>query len=51
MSIKTNYDTNLTDKQWQIIKKTIPQQKKGPKQIDRRWIINSIRYVVRTGCQ
>jgi len=43
--------TNLTEKQWQIIKKMIPQQKKGPKQICRRRIINAIRYVVRTGCQ
>jgi len=34
--METHYDTDLTDKQWQIIKKMIPQQKQGPKQIDRR---------------
>ena len=51
MEVKTHYDTDLTDKQWQILKKMIPQQKQGPKQIDRRWIINAIRFVVRTGCQ
>ena len=51
MEVKTHYDTDLTDKQWQIIKKFIPQQKQGPKQICRRRIINAIRYVVRTGCQ
>jgi len=36
MEVRINYRTNLTDKQWQIIKKMIPQQKKGPKQICRR---------------
>ena len=51
MEVKTHYDTDLTDKQWQIIKKMIPQQKQGPKQIDRRWIINAIWFLVRTGCQ
>ena len=51
MEVKTHYDTDLTDKQWQIIKKFIPKQKKGPKQICRRRIINAIRFLVRTGCQ
>ena len=37
--------------QWQIIKKLIPQQKKGPKQICRRRIINAVFYLVRTGYQ
>jgi len=36
----------LTDKQWQILKKMIPQQKQDTKQIDRRWIINAIWHVV-----
>ena len=40
----------LTEKQWQIIKNFIPKQKKGPKPIDRRQVINAIRYLVRTGC-
>jgi len=51
MEVKTNYRTDLTETQWQIIKKWIPQQKKGPKQICRRRIINAILFVVRTGCQ
>ena len=51
MEVRINYRTNITDKQWQILKKMIPQQKKGPKQIDRRWILNAIWFLVRTGCQ
>ncbi|MCL2347908.1 MAG: transposase [Planctomycetaceae bacterium] len=51
MELKTNYRTDLTETQWQIIKKWIPWQKKGPKQICRRRIINAILFVVRTGCQ
>lgn len=47
----THYPTDLSDTQWQIIKKFIPAQKKGPKQICRRWILNAIWYVNRTGCQ
>ncbi|MDR1491596.1 MAG: IS5 family transposase [Planctomycetaceae bacterium] len=51
MEVKLHYRTDLTDKQWQIIKKWIPEQKKDPKQICRRRIINAILYLVRTGCQ
>ena len=46
MQVSFHYRTDLTEKQWQIIKKFIPQTEKGPKQIDRRWIINAILYVV-----
>ena len=51
MRIQVHYRTDLTKKQWEIIKKYIPKQKKGPKQICRRRIINAILYVVRTSCQ
>ena len=51
MEVRTHYRTDLTDKQWQIVKKFIPAQKKGPKQICRRRILNAIWYLVRTGCQ
>jgi len=47
----TNYNTDLTDIQWMIIKKIIPEQKKGPKQVCRRWIINAVFYLNRAGCQ
>jgi putative transposase len=49
---ETNYPSDVTDKQWQIISKLLPPKKKcGRKPIDRRWIINAIFYVNRTGCQ
>jgi putative transposase len=51
MKVIFHYRTDLTEKQWQIIKKYIPKQKKGPKQICRRRIINAILFLVRTGCQ
>ena len=42
MRITPHYRTDLTEKQWRIIRKWIPQQKKGPKQVCRRRIINAI---------
>jgi putative transposase len=51
MRVVPHYRTDLTEKQWQIIQKWIPKQKKGPKQVCRRRIINAILYLVRTGCQ
>jgi putative transposase len=30
--------------------KMVPLQKKGPQQMDRRWVINAILFLVRTGC-
>jgi putative transposase len=51
MRVVPYYRTDLTTKQWQIIKKLIPAQKKGPKQVCRRRIINAILYLLRTGCQ
>lgn len=47
-----DYPSNLTDRQWQVIRQLLPQKKKlGRKPIDRRLIVNAIFYVVRTGCQ
>ena len=51
MKVVRHYDTDLTEKQWRIIEKLLPKQKKGRKPIDRRRIINAIFYLVRTGCQ
>ena len=47
---KTNYPTNLTDKQWQFIKKTMNIQHRKRKH-DLREIWNAIFYLVKTGCQ
>ena len=51
MQVTTHYRTDLTETQWLLIKKWIPPQKKGPKQVCRRCILNAILYLVRTGCQ
>lgn len=51
MKVTIKYRTDLTEKQWFIIRKFIPKQKQGPKQICRRRILNAISYLVRTGCQ
>lgn len=50
--LKRKYASNLTDQQWQVLKKLLPGPKKrGRKPIDRRRIINAILYLSRTGCQ
>lgn len=46
---KTNYSTNLTDKQWQFIKKELNIQKRKRKH-DLQEIWNAILYLVKTGC-
>lgn len=49
---RTNYLSDLTDAQWQIIRRLLPKPKKrGRKPICRRRIINAILYWIRTGCQ
>ena len=47
-----NYPSNLTDEQWQLIRKLLPKAAStGRPPIDRRWVINAILYLNRTGCQ
>ena len=49
---KTNYASDLSNRQWQLIRQLLPKQsRRGRKPIDRRWVINAILYVARTGCQ
>jgi putative transposase len=49
---RTNYPSNLSDKQWQLIKKLLPQPaQRGRPPIPRRWVLDAILYVARTGCQ
>ena len=46
------YASDLTDGQWQVIRQVLPKaSRRGRKQICRRWVINAILYVTRTGCQ
>lgn len=48
----SKYPSDLTDGQWQKIRRLIPKRKKrGRKPLDRRIVISAILYVNRTGCQ
>jgi len=47
---KTNYPTNLTDKQWQVIENILENQKRKRKH-SLREIFNAIMYLLNTGCQ
>src|SRR6476661_6156327 len=50
--MKTNYRSDLTDEQWQLIRRLLPKSAKtGRPPLDRRWVINAILYLNRTGCQ
>ncbi|MAT70619.1 MAG: hypothetical protein CMJ58_13970 [Planctomycetaceae bacterium] len=52
MTIKTQYSSDLTDRQWQLIRNRLPKRsRRGRPPIDRRRVINAVLYVVRTGCQ
>lgn len=52
MNSKTDYASDLSNRQWQIIRQLLPSlSRRGRKPIDRRWVINAILYVTRTGCQ
>ena len=47
-----HYPSDLTDGQWQVIRGLLPRrQRRGRRPICRRWIINAILYLNRTGCQ
>jgi putative transposase len=45
----TNYPTNVSDSQWQIISKFLDLKRK--RKIDLREVVNGILYLVKTGCQ
>jgi putative transposase len=52
MKVTWKYPSDLTDKQWRIIRRLLPpRSRRGRPPIDRRWVMNAILYVVRTGCQ
>ena len=52
MKTEQQYPSDLTNRQWQLIRQLLPPRKRrGRRPIDRRWIINAILYVTRTGCQ
>ncbi|MHB1038077.1 MAG: transposase, partial [Pirellulales bacterium] len=42
----TNYPSNVTHEQWQVIRRLLPPKKKrGRRPLDRRQVINAIFYV------
>lgn len=47
------YSTDLTDKQWAILEPLIPTAKHGghPREVDMREVLNTLFYLIRTGCQ
>jgi len=52
MEVRQHYASDLTDRQWQIIRPYLPPvHRRGRRPICRRWVVNAILYVVRTGCQ
>ena len=52
MECAAQYPSDLTNRQWQIIRRLLPpRSRRGRPRIDRRRIINAIMYVVRSGCQ
>ena len=52
MKVECKYSSDLTNRQWQLIRQLLPRRpRRGRRPIDRRRVINAILYVVRTGCQ
>jgi putative transposase len=52
MESRTQYPSDVTDAQWQIVERFLPKPKRrGRRPNDRRWVLNGILYVVRSGCQ
>jgi putative transposase len=49
---RAKYLTDLTDEQWQILRKLLPQPSRrgAPQTICRRAVVNALIYVVRSGC-
>lgn len=52
MKMERKYPSDLSDRQWQLIRPLLPQRsRRGRRPIHRRWILDAVLYVVRTGCQ
>jgi putative transposase len=53
MATRKAYPSDLTDKQWALLKPLIPAAKSGgaPRTVDMREVLNTLFYQARTGCQ
>jgi transposase len=53
MAKRARYDTDLTDREWAVLKPFVPPVKGGGRPADhaRREIMNALLYVLRSGCQ
>ncbi|QDT73395.1 transposase [Lacipirellula limnantheis] len=52
MKTEFEHPSDVTNRQWQLIRQLLPPRKRfGRRPIHRRLIVNGILYVVRTGCQ
>jgi putative transposase len=52
VAMSQQYPSDLTNEQWQVVQALLPARAaKGRNPLDRRWVLNAILYVVRTGCQ
>lgn len=50
--MERQYASDLTDEQWRIIRGLLPPRAKtGRPPLDRRWVLNALFFVNRTGCQ
>jgi putative transposase len=52
VAMRTQYPSDVTDRQGQVLEKLLtPPARRGRPPLDRRWVLNAILYVLRTGCQ
>jgi putative transposase len=53
MARRKQYPSDLTDGEWMVLAPLLPPPKRlgRPATIERREVVNAIRYVLRTGCQ
>ena len=46
------YPSDVTDRQWRVLEKLLTSTcRRGRPPLDRRWVLNAILNVLRTGCQ
>jgi hypothetical protein len=52
MESEQNHFSDLTDRQWPLVRQLLPPVNRlGRRPVDRRSVLNAILYVVRSGCQ